>query len=256
MTNNNRYISTSDNRLARLWVPYRHGRIDLQGYLVYDAQRTAPLPGVLVYHEYTGPGPQVYAVAERLAQDGFAAMAVDMYGHESHPRDREAADRLCRIFRNDRSLMRERAMAAVDTLAASERVDAHRMFALGYSFGGGTVLELARAGANLVGVVSVYGYLQSPLAATPGSVRARILALHAGRDRVVPQEEIDAFVTEMRKAGADCEVRIYEEAEHGFANPEASAGNRASTYCAETARRSYDEALSFFRETEKGTLAP
>src|SRR5438105_13546389 len=138
-------------------VEYKHGDVVLEGYLAYDDSSTDKRPGVLVVHEWTGHNPYVRKRAEQLAGLGYVAFALDMYGKGVQAKDAKEAAQLASTYKNDRKLMRARANAGLDVLRKQPLVDTERLAAIGYCFGGTTVLELARGGADLAGVVSSHG---------------------------------------------------------------------------------------------------
>nr|WP_231117193.1 dienelactone hydrolase family protein [Pseudodesulfovibrio alkaliphilus] len=192
--------------------------------------------------------------AETLARRGYAVLLADMYGEDVRPASREAASAAARVYRTDRRLMRHRAGAGLDALADLGRegrcpVDPERLFAAGFSFGGCAALELARSGAPLLATASFYGYLNTPLPCAAGDVKGRILVIHGAHDTVVPLEEIPVFEREMREAGVDYRLVMYQDAGHGFAN--ASQPDDPSTgswYCQRTSRAAWNSALAYFSE--------
>jgi len=191
------------------------------GHLAYPVDAEQPRPGVLVVHEWWGMNEHARASAERLAEAGYVALALDMYGEGAvadHPEDagamaaevRASMDRMQRRFRAARAVLRGHA-----------RVDGDRVAAIGYCFGGGVVLEMARRGADLAGVASFHGALSTDDPARPGDIRAPILVLHGGADRIVGDAQVRAFREEMERAGADYEFIEYPGAPHSFTNPAA-----------------------------------
>ena len=230
-------------------LEYRHGDAVLEGYLAYDDSIAGPRPGVLVVHEWKGLNDYAKRRAEQLAQLGYVAFAVDMYGKGVRAKDHAEAAKLSGIYRSDRQLMRGRIQAALDVLRGLERVDAQRIAAIGYCFGGTTVLELARSGADILGVVSFHGGLDTPTPAQAGQVHARILVLHGANDPWVTQEHVAGFTQEMQAAGARYTVIQYEGAVHAFTVPE--AGNDPSTgmaYNKTADRRSWEAMQAFLSE--------
>src|SRR5438445_12939400 len=140
-------------------IEYKHGDTVLEGYLAYEDSTTDKRPGVLVVHEWTGHNPYVRKRAEQLAALGYVAFALDMYGKGVPAKDAKAAASLASTYKNDRKLMRARANAGLDVLRKQPQADMQRLAAMGYCFGGTTVLELARDGVELAGVVSFHGDL-------------------------------------------------------------------------------------------------
>lgn len=230
-------------------VEYRHGDTVLEGYLAYDDDFSAQQPGVLVVHEWMGLGDHARKSARRLARLGYTALAVDMYGKGIRPKDAKEAGEQASIYKGNRALMRERIGAALEFLKEQPAVDANKIAAIGYCFGGTSVLELARGGADLKGVVSFHGGLSTPMPAEPGALKAKVLALHGAEDPYAPADEVRAFEDEMRAASADWQVVLYGGAVHAFTNPD--AGNDASkgaAYNASADRRSWKAMKNFLAE--------
>ena len=207
-------------------VEYRHGDTVLEGYLAYDPTLPAPRPGVLIVHEWKGLNDYAKRRAEQLAALGYVAFAADMYGKGILAKDHAEAGQLSGTFRQDRQLMRARATAALDVLRGHEQVDAARLAAIGYCFGGTTVLELARAGTDLRGVASFHGGLGAPTPAQTGGVTARVMVFHGADDTFISPEELAVFEAEMQSAGADYQIVQYPGAVHSFTVPD--AGNDPS----------------------------
>lgn len=230
-------------------IEYRHGETALEGYLAYDEAQAGQRPGVLVVHEWMGLGPYAKRRAEQLAQLGYLAFAVDMYGKGVRAKDHDEAAALSAPYRTDRQLMRGRILAALDVLREHPMTDQRRLAAIGYCFGGTTVLELARSGADVLGVVSFHGGLDTPTPAEPHRVKARVLVLHGAEDRFVPPEQVGAFEEEMRRAGVNYRLIKYPGAVHSFTVPE--AGHDPSTgmaYNEEADRQSWEAMRAFFSE--------
>lgn len=233
-------------------VEYRHGDVVLEGYLAYDAALQGKRPGVLVVHEWMGHNPYVRKRAEQLARLGYVAFALDMYGKGVLAKDAKEAAALAGIYKGDRKLMRARAAAGLDVLRNRPETDRARLAAIGYCFGGTTVLELARSGADLVSVVSFHGGLDTPAPGDARNIKAKILALHGGDDPYVPAKQVEAFQEEMRKGGVDWQFVSYGGAVHSFTNP--GSGNdisKGAAYNERADRRSWQAMKSFFEETLK-----
>jgi dienelactone hydrolase len=231
-------------------VEYRHGDVVLEGYLAYDASLGGKRPGVLVVHEWNGHNPYVRKRAEQLARLGYVAFALDMYGKGVRPKDAKEAAALAAIYKGDRNLMRARAVAGLDVLRNHARVDRARLAAIGYCFGGTTVLEMARGGAELAAVVSFHGGLDTPTPADARNIKGKVLALHGGDDPFVPAKQVEAFQEEMRKGGVDWQFVSYGGAVHSFTNPEAGSDNsKGAAYNERADRRSWEAMKVFFAET-------
>ncbi len=230
-------------------VEYKHGGVILEGYLVYDDSFKGRVPGVLIAHEWTGIGPYVKNRARQIAALGYAAFCADIYGKGVRPADTTEAARQAAIYRSNRQLMRERAKAGLEEFKKRKFVDPKRIAAIGYCFGGGTVLELARGGADISGVVSFHGNLDTPHPEDAKNIRAKILACHGADDPFVTQEHVIAFQNEMRAGHCDWQLNIYANAAHSFTNPD--SGNdpaKGVAYNKEADRRSWEAMVSFFKE--------
>lgn len=230
-------------------VEYKLGDITFKGYLAYDPAIEGKRPAVLVYPEWWGLNDYSKNRAIQLAKLGYVAFAADMYGDGKTTDSAEEAARLATEARRDIDVFRARAMAALDTVRGMANVDGERIGAVGYCFGGACVLELARAGAPLVGVVSFHGSLGSPKPAKAGEVKAAVLVCNGADDEFVQPAEIAAFQAEMRTAGVDWRLIQYGGAVHSFTNPEADARKMRSVgYNAAADRRSWTDMKAFFTE--------
>lgn len=233
-------ISTTLAQIRGEVIEYKQGNTLLEGYLAYDDSVKGKRPGVLVVHDWLGVGPYVRARAQQLASLGYIAFAPDIYGKGIRPVDSKEAAKISSEYKNDRLLLRLRANAGLDILRNHPLADSEKLGAIGYCFGGMTVLELARSGANLAGVVSFHGNLDTPY--DTSSIHAKVLALHGAEDPVVPPAQVTAFESEMRKAGVDWQLNIYSGAAHNFTNPNSLAYNR------QVDRRSFEAMKDFFHE--------
>jgi dienelactone hydrolase len=229
-------------------VEYKHGDKVLEGYFAYDDALKGPRPGILVVHEWKGHGPYVRSRAEQLAGLGYAAFAIDMYGKGVRAKDHDEAAKLSGVYRSNRQLMRSRAAAGLDVLRKRPEVDPKKMAAIGYCFGGTTVLEMARGAADVLGVASFHGGLDSPAADQTKNVSAKILVLQGADDKFT-LEGVPAFQEEMRRANADWQMNIYGGAVHSFTVAE--AGNDPSkgmAYNEKADRRSWEDLKDFLTE--------
>jgi dienelactone hydrolase len=230
-------------------VTYRQGDTVLEGYLAWDDARRGRRPGVMVVHEWTGIGPYVQKRARQLASLGYVAFAADIYGKGVRPTTPKAAAAEAGKYRGDRALMRARARAGLDWLRGHRLVDPRRIAAIGYCFGGGVVLELARSGAPVAGVVSFHGNLDTPNPADARAIRGKVLVLHGADDPHVPPAQIAAFQQEMRQAGVDWQMVFYGGAVHSFTNPASGDDpKRGVAYNAAADRRSWAAMRAFFDE--------
>jgi dienelactone hydrolase len=230
-------------------VKYDIGDVQFSGLLAWDENATGRRPGVLVVHEWWGHDAHAQNQARRLADEGYVAFALDMYGdgrNAAHPED---AQRFAMEATADIEIVKARFNAARAILAADPRVDPDRIAAIGYCFGGSIILGMARAGADLDAVASFHGALQTNVPVQAGQVKARVLVLTGGADPMVPPDQVEAFRKEMAEAGADIRVVSYPGAKHSFTNPGAdSHGMDALAYDADADRRSWADMLAFFKE--------
>lgn len=243
-------ISSAQAEVKSEVVEYRHGDVVLEGYLAYDAALKGKRPGVLVVHEWQGHNPYVRKRAEQLARLGYVAFALDMYGKGVLAKDAKEAAALAGIYKGDRKLMRTRAAAGLDVLRRRPEADPGRLAAIGYCFGGTTVLELARSGADLASVVSFHGGLDTPVPEDARNIKGKVLALHGGDDPFVPVKQVEAFQEEMRKGGVDWQFVSYGGAVHSFTNPGSGNDNsKGIAYNERADRRSWEAMKAFFAET-------
>jgi len=200
-------------------VNYTDGSTSLIGYFAWDDARTDGRPGILVIHGGAGLDDHAKGRARRLAALGYVALACDMYG-EGVPGSRQRIMEAIAGLRSDPQRLTGRGLAGVDQLQTHPQVDG-RVAAVGYCFGGMAVLEMARQGAELAGVVSVHGSLATSHPARPGAVRGRVLVCHGALDPHVPTAQVTAFADEMRDAGVDWQLCVYGGAMHGFTHEHA-----------------------------------
>jgi len=230
-------------------VAYKHGEAELEGFLAWDNSIDGNRPGVLVVHEWTGINDYTRERCHQLAEMGYVAFAVDMYGKGIRPESAKEASKQAGIYRGDRDLMRRRVSAGLEVLLNNELCDRSQVAAIGYCFGGGTVLELARSGAEIAGVVSFHGNLDTPDPSVAENIACRVLVCHGADDPHVPAEQVDGFFDEMRAAGVDYQFIFYSGAVHSFTNPH--AGNdpsKGAAYNAKADRRSWRHMQDFFAE--------
>lgn len=216
-------LLTSTQTLAAIQtkvVEYKHGNTVLEGYLAYDDAIEQKRPGILVVHEWNGLQSYVKKRTEELAKLGYVAFAADIYGKGIRPKNQQESAAQAAIYRQDRQLMRARAIAGLEVLQKNELTDAKRIAAIGYCFGGGTALELARSGADIAGVVSFHGNLDTPNPRDAKNIKAKVLVLHGARDPFVPLEQVKAFESEMQQGKVDWQFISYPRAVHSFTNPE------------------------------------
>ncbi|MBZ5602385.1 MAG: dienelactone hydrolase family protein [Acidobacteriia bacterium] len=230
-------------------LEYRHEGVTFRGRMVHDAARTAKLPGVLIVHEAWGLGEHVRGRADRLAEMGYVAFAVDMFGEGRQASSNEEGLGWTRDLRANVPLLRGRIAAAHAALLEQPQVDPGRVAAIGYCFGGTTALELARSGARIAGVVSFHGGLATTHPAEPGAVSAKLLVTTGADDPFIPPAQVQAFVDEMTAARADLQLIIYSGTKHSFTNRRAGErGIAALEYNQLADERSWNAMHTFFHE--------
>ncbi|HKB58065.1 MAG TPA: dienelactone hydrolase family protein [Lacunisphaera sp.] len=235
-------------------VAYAHAGVKLEGYLAYDDAKVSAdkkAPGVLVVPEWWGLTDYAKSRAEQLAKLGYVAFAADMYGAGVTTTDPKKAGELAGQFYG-KPLMAERAQAGLDQLLATGLVDAMRVAAIGYCFGGSTVQALAYTGAPLAGIVSFHGGLIPVPAGAAARTKAKILMCHGAVDPSVSKEELDAFMKSMNDGKFDYQFISYAGAMHAFTNPGAdklaAATGLPIAYNAAADQRSWAHMRVFFRE--------
>ncbi|MEV8515994.1 dienelactone hydrolase family protein [Dactylosporangium sp. NPDC051484] len=228
--------------------------VDGQQYVGYLAVGGGPgrRPAVLVCHTGTGLGPHTRHVTERLADIGYVAFALDLYGNGA-PIEVQQVDSKIQSLKADAPRLQRIAEAGLSVLLARPETDVNRVAAIGYCFGGSVALELARSGANLRAVAAFHAGLSRISQVAPKKISASVLAMVGGSDPHLSVHERTTFEQEMDEAGADWRMTIYGGAEHGFTNPESSTrGISGLSYSAQADERSWREMLDLFGEVLDG----
>ncbi len=243
-------VAASEPRILGKTVEYSAQGVGMKGYLAYDENIKGERPGVLVVPEWWGVNSYARRRARMLAELGYTAFVVDMYGGGKVVVSPDDASKLSSEAMKNFDVSRARFIAAMDFLKQQPFVDPTRMAAIGYCFGGGIVLNMARQGVDLKGVVSFHGVLTAVKPAQPGSVKVKILVLNGDADPLVPPGQVEAFKQEMKAAGADLQFISYPGAMHAFTNPEADVlgkkFNLPIAYNANADRESWNEMKKFF----------
>ena len=241
-------VDVKDNILCQN-VEYKDGETALEGYLCYDKSIKNKRPVVIVMHEWNGIGDHVKMRCEKLAQLGYLAFAADIYGKGVRPTTFEKAKKQATIYRSDIKLMRKRANLAFEKIKKNEFADTKNIAVMGYCFGGGVALELARSGVDLKGVVSFHGHLDTPNRDDAKNIKGKILICHGADDRGVTLDSVLKFNDEMKNAGINYEIDIYGGAVHAFTNK--NSGNdpsRGVAYNKQADERSWEKMKEFFNE--------
>lgn len=231
-------------------ITYKHGSEELEGFIAYDDAIAGKKPVVIIIHDWMGPSEYTEMRAQQLAEMGYFAFAADIYGKSLRPKNTEEAAKAAGSFRNgDRKLLRARAKVAVDEASKHAQADGKKVSAAGYCFGGTTVLEMARAGMPLKGVISFHGNLGTPNPKDAQKIKAKLLVLHGAIDPYISPEEFNGFMKEMNDAKVDYQFVSYSGAVHAFSQK--GAGNDPKTGAAynEVAdKRSFVAMREFLKE--------
>lgn len=230
-------------------IDYNDGNTVLQGYLAYDNSNSNIRPGILIVHQWKGLSDYEKMRARMLAELGYVAFAVDIYGKDVRPATPEDAGKEAGKYYSDVSLMRERVNAGLTELLKQEYVDKNKIAAIGYCFGGGVALELARSGADIEGVVTFHGSLSTPDPQDAKNIKCKISVQHGAVDPFVKEENVIAFKKEMEDASVDYVLTEYSGAVHSFTME--SAGNdpsKGAAYNEKADKRSWKAMQDFFAE--------
>jgi dienelactone hydrolase len=232
-------------------IDYDQDGTPLRGFLAFDAGSASKRPGVLVIHEWWGLNDYAREQAVRLARAGYVAFAADMYGKgrvAKHPEDAKA---FMAEATKDPHTVAARFDSAMAVLKAQPQVDPSRTAAVGYCFGGGVALRMARAGRDLTAVATFHGAMPQP-APVESKVKPSILIQTGGADPMVPVAKVQSFADELRAAGAQVEVVVYPEAKHGFTVPNSEKlGMEGLRYDPDAAKKSWEKMIAFFKSTLK-----
>lgn len=244
------FAGLADAAVVAKAVPYEIDGEAFEGVLLYDDSVTTPRPGLLAIPNWMGVNDDTAAKAARAAGSRYVVFLADIYGKAVRPSNADEARVAATSVRADRALMRRRAQAAVEVLRAQGdevALDTRRLGAIGFCFGGGAVLELARSGAPLQGFVSFHGNLDTPNPADAKNIQAPVLVLHGADDPAVPQAQVDGFVAEMKAAGVDWQLVSYGGAVHSFTDPKANVPGR-NQYHPVVAARAFKAMNALFDE--------
>jgi dienelactone hydrolase len=230
-------------------VEYKDGDTVCEGFLAYDDANDKARPGVLVVQDWTGVGDYVKGRAQQLAEMGYVAFCADIYGKGVRPTDPKDCAAQAGKYKGDRPVLRQRVKAGLAQLVKNPLVDKTKVAAIGYCFGGTTVLELARSGADVGGIVSFHGGLDSPTPADAKNIKAKVLVCHGADDPFVKPAEVAVFQDEMAKGAVKNKFVAYPGAVHSFTNPQAGNDNsKGAAYNAAADKASWTEMKGFFAE--------
>jgi dienelactone hydrolase len=229
-------------------VEYKQDDTTLEGYLAYDDSVSGKRPGVLVVHQWLGLTDYEKHRADQLAALGYVAFCADIYGKGAGPKNVQEAGALAGKYKGDRALLRDRVKAGLEVLEKNKLVDPKRIAAIGYCFGGTTVIELARSGADLAGIVSFHGGLDSPTPADGKNIKCKVLVQAGADDPFQKPEDLTAFESEMRDSKVDWEITFYGNAVHAFTQPDPGFSNPGAKYNEKADKRSWQAMKTFFAE--------
>lgn len=245
-------FAAAEAKIKGMDVKYTVQDVQMKGYLAYDENIEGIRPGVLVVHEWWGLNDNIRKRARMLAELGYTALALDMYGEGKTAEHPDDAGKFSSELMKNFDVGKERFIAGMNLLKSEPTVDPTRIAAIGYCFGGGVVLNMARQGVDLKGVASFHGALTAVKLAQPGSVKAKVLVLNGADDKFITKEQIEAFKQEMKNAGADFRFISYPGAVHGFTNPDADElGKKFKmpyAYNREADRKSWEELKKFLKQ--------
>lgn len=231
-------------------VAYEIDGKPFQGVLVFDDSVSTPRPGVLMVPNWMGVTEQAAEKAAKVAGSEYVVFVADMYGKDIRPQNADEAGAAATVVRSDRPLMRHRVNAALSVLRDQADIvplQTDNLVAIGFCFGGGAVLELARSGTEIKGVVSFHGNLDTPTPEDAKAIKMPVLVLHGADDPFVPQEQVSAFEDEMRNAKVDWQLISYGGAVHSFSDPYATMTGKAE-YHPLVAKRAFGAMRQFFNE--------
>lgn len=230
-------------------LEYQDGDTTLEAYVTWDDSIEGPRPGVLVAHDWTGRRDFATSKADEMAKLGYVGFALDMYGKGVFGADGdvEGNSALMNPLASHRAALRARVQAALEAMSQLDVVDSSHVGAMGYCFGGMCVLELARAGADVAGVISIHGIF-SPGGVPNETITAKVLCLHGQDDPMVPPEQVLDFENEMTEAGADWQVHAYGGTTHAFTNPAANDPGFGTVYNPVADARATRSIQNFFDE--------
>lgn len=227
---------------------YHHGDQELHGFLALGKGNTKPRPAVLVAHDWSGRNDFACQKALMLSEMGYVGFAIDMYGKGINAESTDEKMALMQPLMVDRRMLGERIQAAFDTVAAMPEVDSDRIAAIGFCFGGLCVLDLARSGAHLKGVVSFHGLLNKPDHLAAKTIQAKVLALHGFDDPMVRPEDVTGFCQEMTVCEVDWQVHQYGQVKHAFTNPLANDPVLGTVFNSRAEKRAFQAMSNFLNE--------
>lgn len=229
-------------------IEYEHDGTLLEGFFAYDDEKQGPRPAILISHAWGGRGEFECDKARTLAGMGYAAFALDLFGKGVLGSGPEENSKLIEPFLKDRALLQSRMTRSLETMCAQPTVDGNKVVAIGFCFGGLCVLDLARIGTDVQGVVSFHGLFAQPGNTQGTRIRAKVLVLHGHEDPMVPVDDVITLEKELTEAGADWQIHVYGNTMHAFTNPQANDPGFGAVYNADADRRSWQTLQNFLDE--------
>ena len=233
-------------------IEYSDGDAVFEGRLAWHGDSSAPRPGILVAHAWGGRSANEDGKADQLAELGFAALALDLYGKGKRGSGPDENAALMQPLLDDRALLQRRMRVSLETLRSQPEVEAGSVAAIGFCFGGLCVLDLARTGADIAGVVSFHGLFAPPGNTVGNTISARILALHGWDDPMATPDNVVALAQELSAMDADWQLHAYGNTMHAFTNPAAADPDMGTVYDAAADRRSWQAMTNFLDELFDG----
>lgn len=230
-------------------VEYKDGDAVLEGYLAYPEGSKGKKPLIMISPNWMGLTSQTQSLAKKVAGMGYVAFAMDIYGKDARPKNQDEAGKISGSFKDNRKATRARVKAAYDYIAKNSMVDQSHMVAIGYCFGGMTVLEMGRSGLPLVGIATFHGGLSNPSPADAKNIKSKVIVFHGAIDPYVPFTEVENFEKEMNEAGADYQLVKYAGAVHSFTDEDAGSDvKKGQAYNEKADRRSWQAFRDFLAE--------
>jgi dienelactone hydrolase len=233
-------------------VDYTDGDSVFEGRIVWDDSFPGPRPGVLVAHAWGGRSDYEDGKADGLARLGYAAFALDLYGKGVRGSSPEENGALMQPFLDDREMLQQRLLVSLATLREQPEVEEGRTAAVGFCFGGLSVLDIARTGEDIAGVVSIHGLFGAPGNTSGNAVKAKVLALHGWDDPMATPDDVNSLAAELSAMGADWQLHAYGNTMHAFTNPAADNPDMGTVYDATADRRSWQATTNFLEEIFSG----
>lgn len=229
-------------------VEYKDGDVLLEGYLAWDDTNADKRPGVLIAHAWAGRSEFEEGKARSIAELGYTGFALDLYGKGVRGNNAEENGALMQPLLDDRKMLQRRMLLALEQIRKLEIVDAARVAAMGFCFGGLSVLDLARTGAELSGVASFHGLFNPPGNTAGNRIIAKVLVMHGWDDPMASPDQVLSLADELTKMGADWQIHGYGNTMHAFTNPAANDPGFGTVYNAQADRRSWQSLQLFLAE--------